>query len=272
MALLPHNHNRRYVCNEDFDKAVACYRYALRLDDRHYNAWSVPPTTCLSLVCCGCCLHVNLAMCCAHALDLTSPQLTDPPGPAPLPTTMTTTTPTTPGTAWGASTSGRRSTSWRSTTSRAPSPSTTRARCVRVCVAWRGLDTHTCMVVLVPACLSPLSFSCLSARSLTHLSEPPSPRLSSSSSRQVLHCYLGMVLHAAGKSGQALDMLERASLMEPRNPQVGVCIYTHTHTPYCWGPSFHSFLFHAPNPLCMCMEHHHRPPHHGRRGSSVRTC
>lgn len=31
----------RYVCNEDFDKAVSCYRYALRLDDRHYNAWCV---------------------------------------------------------------------------------------------------------------------------------------------------------------------------------------------------------------------------------------
>ena len=35
-----------------------------------------------------------------------------------------------------------------------------------------------------------------------------------------MHCYLGMVLHATGKSAQALDMLERASLMEPRNPQV----------------------------------------------------
>lgn len=28
-----------YVCNEDLDKAVACFRYAIRLDDRHYNAW-----------------------------------------------------------------------------------------------------------------------------------------------------------------------------------------------------------------------------------------
>jgi anaphase-promoting complex subunit 3 len=28
-----------YVCNEDFDKAVACYRYAIRIDERHYNAW-----------------------------------------------------------------------------------------------------------------------------------------------------------------------------------------------------------------------------------------
>lgn len=37
---------------------------------------------------------------------------------------------------------------------------------------------------------------------------------------QVLHCYLGMVLHATGKSSEALDMLQRASLMEPRNPQV----------------------------------------------------
>ena len=34
----PHR-NRRYVSNEDFEKAVACYRHALRLDNRHYNAW-----------------------------------------------------------------------------------------------------------------------------------------------------------------------------------------------------------------------------------------
>jgi len=33
-----------YVCNEDLEKAVACYRYALRLDERHYNAWYVPPS------------------------------------------------------------------------------------------------------------------------------------------------------------------------------------------------------------------------------------
>ncbi|RHY77466.1 hypothetical protein DYB30_007070 [Aphanomyces astaci] len=29
----------RYVSNEDFDKAVACFRQALRVDPRHYNAW-----------------------------------------------------------------------------------------------------------------------------------------------------------------------------------------------------------------------------------------
>jgi anaphase-promoting complex subunit 3 len=29
----------QYVSNEDFDKAVACYRHAIRLDARHYNAW-----------------------------------------------------------------------------------------------------------------------------------------------------------------------------------------------------------------------------------------
>ena len=41
-----------YVCNEDLDKAVACFRYAIRLDDRHYNAWygaiapmTIPTTT-----------------------------------------------------------------------------------------------------------------------------------------------------------------------------------------------------------------------------------
>ena len=28
-----------YVANEDFEKAAACYRDALRADDRHYNAW-----------------------------------------------------------------------------------------------------------------------------------------------------------------------------------------------------------------------------------------
>ena len=28
-----------YVSNEDFDKAIECYRHAIRTDDRHYNAW-----------------------------------------------------------------------------------------------------------------------------------------------------------------------------------------------------------------------------------------
>lgn len=28
-----------YVANEDFDKAVACYRDAICVDERHYNAW-----------------------------------------------------------------------------------------------------------------------------------------------------------------------------------------------------------------------------------------
>ena len=28
-----------YMANEDFDKAVACFRNAIRSDDRHYNAW-----------------------------------------------------------------------------------------------------------------------------------------------------------------------------------------------------------------------------------------
>jgi len=28
-----------YVSNEDFDKAIHCYRDAIRADDRHYNAW-----------------------------------------------------------------------------------------------------------------------------------------------------------------------------------------------------------------------------------------
>jgi anaphase-promoting complex subunit 3 len=28
-----------YVSNEDFEKAIECYRHAIRIDDRHYNAW-----------------------------------------------------------------------------------------------------------------------------------------------------------------------------------------------------------------------------------------
>lgn len=28
-----------YMANEDFDKAIACFRNAIRLDERHYNAW-----------------------------------------------------------------------------------------------------------------------------------------------------------------------------------------------------------------------------------------
>eukprot|EP00980_Cylindrotheca_fusiformis_P001974 scaffold443_cov125-Cylindrotheca_fusiformis.AAC.23 len=28
-----------YMANEDFDKAIACFRNAVRLDERHYNAW-----------------------------------------------------------------------------------------------------------------------------------------------------------------------------------------------------------------------------------------
>lgn len=28
-----------YIANEDLDKAVACFRHAIRCNDRHYNAW-----------------------------------------------------------------------------------------------------------------------------------------------------------------------------------------------------------------------------------------
>ena len=30
-----------YFATEDFDKGLGCYRHALRLDARHYNAWCV---------------------------------------------------------------------------------------------------------------------------------------------------------------------------------------------------------------------------------------
>ena len=28
-----------YSANDDFEKAMACYRAAIRIDERHYNAW-----------------------------------------------------------------------------------------------------------------------------------------------------------------------------------------------------------------------------------------
>lgn len=28
-----------YFANEDFEKGITCYRNALRIDPRHYNAW-----------------------------------------------------------------------------------------------------------------------------------------------------------------------------------------------------------------------------------------
>ena len=28
-----------YSANDDFEKAMACYRSAIRIDERHYNAW-----------------------------------------------------------------------------------------------------------------------------------------------------------------------------------------------------------------------------------------
>jgi anaphase-promoting complex subunit 3 len=37
-----------YFANEDFDKSLACFRNAIRIDSRHYNAWCVtlaPSTT-----------------------------------------------------------------------------------------------------------------------------------------------------------------------------------------------------------------------------------
>lgn len=94
-----------YVSNEDLDKAVACYRFALRLDERHYNAWY-------------------------------------------------------------------------------------------------GLGT--------------IYFR----QEKYELAEYHFARaLSINKTSSVLHTFLGMVLHANGKSAQALDMLGRASAMEPRNPQ-----------------------------------------------------
>jgi len=31
-----------YFANEDFDKGLQCYRNAIRIDARHYNAWRGP--------------------------------------------------------------------------------------------------------------------------------------------------------------------------------------------------------------------------------------
>jgi anaphase-promoting complex subunit 3 len=30
-----------YFANEDFEKGITCYRNAIRIDQRHYNAWWV---------------------------------------------------------------------------------------------------------------------------------------------------------------------------------------------------------------------------------------
>ena len=43
--------------------------------------------------------------------------------------------------------------------------------------------------------------------------------LSINAQSSVLHCYLGMVLHANKKCEEALDLLHEASAMEPKNPQ-----------------------------------------------------
>ncbi|EKU21963.1 anaphase-promoting complex subunit 3, partial [Nannochloropsis gaditana CCMP526] len=43
--------------------------------------------------------------------------------------------------------------------------------------------------------------------------------LSINTASSVLHTYLGMVFHANGKSLQALNMLARASAIQPDNPQ-----------------------------------------------------
>ena len=42
-----------YSANDDFEKAMACYRSAIRLDERHYNAWYPPPPYCLEPWKCG---------------------------------------------------------------------------------------------------------------------------------------------------------------------------------------------------------------------------
>lgn len=45
---------------EQFDKSLACYRNAMRLDPRHYNAWwaagtgALPPAGLQTLTCLGC--------------------------------------------------------------------------------------------------------------------------------------------------------------------------------------------------------------------------
>ena len=41
-----------YFANEDFDKGLQCYRNAIRVDARHYNAWCAPGSgTCETIFC-----------------------------------------------------------------------------------------------------------------------------------------------------------------------------------------------------------------------------
>ena len=38
-ACIPLLSGHEYSANDDFEKAMACYRSAIRIDERHYNAW-----------------------------------------------------------------------------------------------------------------------------------------------------------------------------------------------------------------------------------------
>jgi anaphase-promoting complex subunit 3 len=51
-----------HVSNEDFDKATASFRDALRYDQRHYNAWY-----CVCVCVCVCVCACERARACMHA-------------------------------------------------------------------------------------------------------------------------------------------------------------------------------------------------------------
>jgi tetratricopeptide (TPR) repeat protein len=108
-----------YFANEDFEKGITCYRNAIRIDPRHYNAWWVQGGG--RGACPG-------ALCVHGAASMAAFT------PRPLPHLSSARR---PGLAWATFTTARRSTAWPSTTSAAPSPSTTAPRCCAATWAWR---------------------------------------------------------------------------------------------------------------------------------------
>jgi hypothetical protein len=63
-----------HAASDDYDKATIAYRHALRIDDRHYNAWCVTDWSdgmdCIHTLLPGCfCFCCVFVQCMLHAAD-----------------------------------------------------------------------------------------------------------------------------------------------------------------------------------------------------------